>query len=293
MKKIFCYLASTVLVLASCANLDHINTYATLSTKALESQNSIGYSYAQHCQDFVCSQELYYFPPYGKFQDTIPCDCEAYKLADKALNTLNSVLSGYLTGLGKLSDKKAVNYNYDNLVKAIDVDKIKNIVPITSDQVTSLGKIATTVTNDLMDGYRKKKLKDIIKNTDPDFQILLGAYIGLMETQFTIFLIGTDKSELANRYNRYFIEHKENQTLPSYIKAQYYQDYLVRAAKFNAYRDLTGKFIAALREIKAGHAKLALESDKLTEDTLKTAVNQYSADLYSIVQEFNKLKNSK
>ncbi|HTE01636.1 MAG TPA: hypothetical protein VK668_20250 [Mucilaginibacter sp.] len=294
MKKIIVYsLSSIILIATSCANLEHINTYATVSTKALESESAIGYSYTQHCQDFVCVSDIYAVPANGHIQDTSACDCEPYKLADKALNTLNSVLSAYLTGLGKLSDKKTVDYNYDNLVKAIDVDKIKTVIPVTKDQITSLGKIAATITNNLMDGYRKKKLGEIIKDTNPDFQIVLDTYIALMENQFTQTLILTDKDELAVRYNRFIITNDDKGQMPSYIKTQIYQDYLAQAGKFKAYKNLTGKFIAALKEIKAGHAKLATEVDHLTEDGLKTAINGYSADLYAIIQEFNKIKNAK
>ncbi|WP_183565779.1 hypothetical protein [Mucilaginibacter sp. SP1R1] len=280
----------SALLCSSCANLDHISNYAAISNKALETQSSIGYSYTQHCLDFDCAQSLYYSPAYGHFQDTVACNCDTYKLADKALITLNSVLAGYLTGLGKLSDKNAVNYNYDDLVKAIDVDKIKSILPITSAQISSAGKIATVITNDLMSAYRQKKLKEIIKKTNPDFQIVIDTYISLMKNQFTVLLIDADKMEITNRYNRYFATE---QNLPAYIKTQYYQDYLGKVAKLKSYKDLTERFIAALIEIKKGHQEINDQLDNITTDSIKQLVNKYSADLYTIVQEFNTLKNAK
>ena len=76
-------------------------------------------------------------------------------MADKTLDLFNNVLTAYLTGLAYLSDNKAVNYNFDNLIKAVDVDAIKNVLPITKSDLTSLGKLATIISNDLMDLYRK------------------------------------------------------------------------------------------------------------------------------------------
>jgi len=286
------------LYLCSCANLEHINTFATVSTKALASETTIGYSFTQSCEDFDCKtaagiKGIYYYPVTtdqlrAAYIDTVSCDCEVFKNADKALTTINGVLNAYLTGLANLSDNKAVNYNYDKLVSAVNTTSTK--LKISGDEVTALGKIATILTNDLMNSYRRNKLKVIIKKADPDFQIVLTAYIRQMEI-FKKLILKNDLITLKSWYSTYLKDNDDK--LSPYEKGKIFKDYLDQRAKFGAYESLTNNFISALQKIKTGHAELAKDWDHLTEANAKELINGYSADIFSLVGEFNKIKTSK
>ena len=285
-----------VLFISSCANLEHVNTFATVSENALSSETGIGYSFTQSCEDFDCKMDqgigLYYYPVTGDqmkvaFTDSIKCNCDAFKNADKALTTINGVLNAYLTGLANLSGSKAVNYNYGNLVTAINTTSTK--LSLSSTEVTALGNIATTVSNDLVDTYRRNKLREIIRKADPDVQITLSAYIKQMQIFRDVILKG-DLRTLANWYSGYLAENSTK--LSSYEKGKIYQDYLDQKAKIASYQTLTDSFISALQKIQTGHSALVKDADHLTETTVKEIINGYSADIFSLISQFNKLKSS-
>ena len=298
--KVLCrvYALGFAVLLTSCVNLEHINSFATASVSSLQAQSS-NYSYGQSCLDFDCRNGVYYYPDtasdlYKAFYDTSSCDCDAFKKADQALAVLNQVVSAYLTGLGKLSDSKAVNYNFTGLVGAIDSNSLaKSKLSITSAQWTSVGKIATILANDMMNVYRKNRLKAIIQKADPDLQIVLAAYIKEMK-RFQKIILGDDVKWLQNKYSDFF---QKNVTIRAprvspYEAALVYQDYLNDKAKILAYSQMTDPFIAALQKVQAGHAELAKEFDHLTRDDVKQAINGYSADISSLVQDYNSFKKT-
>jgi hypothetical protein len=277
---------------ASCVNLEHINTFATASVKSLNSQQSTGYSFTQSCLDFDCRPDIYSYPATDNdlpaaFGPAPACDCDAFKKADKALNTLNGVVTAYLTGLGNLSDGKAVNYNYGDLVNAVDSNALLSKLSISSAEWTSVGKIATIVSNDLMNAYRKKKLKDIIKKTDPAFQIVISAYIKGMQ-RFEKSLLQDDLLWLMDKYSTYLKAHRDR--LSPYEAGQVYAAYLSERAKILTYKSINETFITALQKIADGHAALAKEADHLTEDTIKQLINQYSADISALLTELSTFK---
>jgi hypothetical protein len=290
----------------SCVNLSQINTFATASVTSLQTASS-NYTYAQSYQDFDCRNAtgIYYYPQTAAdinqaFGTTVTCNADSSKKADQILSTMNQVISAYLTALGNLSDSKAVNYNFSNLTGAIDSNSlIQSKLSITTTQWTSLGKIATTLSNDLMNAYRKKKLKDIITKTDPDFQIVLAAYIRQMQGFEKI--LGYDSSWLVNMYDNYFImlfkaktvDSLKSMRISSYEASLVYQDYLSQQTKIQSYKSMTDKFIAALQKIKDGHATLAKDVDRLNEDAVKQALNQYSTDISGLTVDFNSLKSKK
>jgi hypothetical protein len=301
MRKKFTYWITAPLLLTiytSCVDLSHINTFATASVTSLQAQSS-NYSYAQSCMDFDCRIGIYYYPTGNAdlpkaFSPAAPCNCDTPKKADQALSIMNQVLSAYLTSLAKLSDSKVVNYNFTNLVNAIDSNSlVSSRLSIKSSDWSSVGKIATILSNDLMDAYRKKKLKDIIKKSDPDFQVVMAAYIKQMQ-QFESIILENDLVWLDNNYSQYFIDNViKAKAISPYEAAQVYQDYLNERAKITSYKSMTDVFIAALQKIKDGHSTLAKELDHLSTDDVKQVLNQYSTDISSLVSDFNSLKKTK
>jgi hypothetical protein len=276
----------------SCVNLQHVNRFATSSVDVLSHEDDIGYSFTQHCLDFKC-KEIYHIPTnfskdFG--EEPMRCDCDTFKMADKTLVLFNNVLTAYLTGLANLSDNQAVNYNFDNLIKAVDVDQIKDKLQITKSDISSLGKLATIISNDLMDLYRKRKLKDIIKKSNSAFDTVISAYRKCMNNYYKNIVLEGDYRNLSNLYTQYF---KNNETLLSPIeKARIYEEYLTRRETFARYKGLSERFISALDEIKDGHNKLNEEADHLTRKDLKELVSKYATDIDSFMSEFNKLKKS-
>ncbi|MEP6952067.1 MAG: hypothetical protein ABI863_22445 [Ginsengibacter sp.] len=289
------YLAVNLILLVSftsCVNLQHVNKFATTSVEALARQDDIGYSFTQHCLDFECKKDIYHIPDVTKdFGKAAPCNCDTFKKADDALDLFNSVLTAYLTGLANLSDSKAVNYNFDNLIKAVDVDEIAGQLKITKPEMTSLGNLATIISNDLMNLYRKRKLKEIIKKSNTDFGIVISAYRKCVNDFFKNVLLDNDLNiTLPNLYSTYFITNAA--LLSPLEKARIYEEYLARRATFETYKALTARLVFALDEIKDGHNKLNEESDHLTRNDLKQLINEYSTDIRAALGEFRKLKKS-
>jgi len=287
-------LLAFTLALASCANLSHINTFATVSVDALSSKNAIGYSFEQSCREFDCqlksSAPIYYYPTKNEmgtaFGNPPACNCDSFKNADKTLSTINAVLTAYLTGLADLSDGKAVNYNYNDLVSAIN--KNEATFKLSDVEVTALGKVATIVSNDLMNTYRRNKLKTIVAKADTPFQFIMAAYIRGMG-YFKNIVLKNDQDYLVNWYSDYLV--KNDATLSPMEKARIFQDYKAQKAKIVAYQALVDNYIAALKTIQAGHAELVKNAAALSVANAKEVINAYSADIFSLISEFKQLKS--
>ncbi|MEP7141251.1 MAG: hypothetical protein ABI707_00210 [Ferruginibacter sp.] len=142
-----------------------------------------------------------------------------------------------------------------------------------------------------MDLYRKRKLKEIIKKSNPDFEIVITTYRRSMNDFFKDILLKNDHdTKLPNLYSDYF---KTNEALLSPLeKARIYEEYMVKRATFEKYAVLSGKFIAALDTIKLAHNELNKKSDSLTNKDFRELNIRYATDMEAILSEFKKLKKS-
>lgn len=277
--------------ITSCVNLQHVNTFATSSAKSLANNVNIGYSFTQHCYDFECTSEIYHVPKStAEYTVIAPCNkCDIYKKADKALNVFNNVLAAYLTGLAQLSDKKAVNFDLSDLVKAINAG-IKPL-SITPAEITSAGKIGSSIGADLLNFYRKKQLKKIITNSSQDFDVVITAYIRCMDTNFKDILLESDLNILLpNLYSSYY--QLNNKLLSPYENSIVYEQYLNKRKTFEQYKTLTEKYVEALKKIKDGYDNLSSHLGDLSKDDIKDSLFKYAIEIQEIVTDFNVIKNS-
>jgi len=285
---------------ASCVHLEHVHTYATTSIKSLEEANTNSYTFTQSCRDFDCRPDIFYFPKTKTEIGTVfgvgapVCNCDTFKMADKALMTVNEVLTGYLAALAALSDGKAVDYNFTHLVTAIDSNSlIRSKLSITPSQWSSVGKLATLLANDLLNLYRKKKLREVIVKAEPDFHIVLDVYIEQLRG-FEKRILVNDQLWLDNQYSNYLVVNLDpanSAKISAYEAGLVYHAYLEEKEKLHSYREMTEAFIGCLEHIRDGHASLA-KGENLSTDDMKQLISQYSADIYSFYSLFISLKKN-
>jgi hypothetical protein len=277
----------TICNLSACINLDHIYTFASESESILQSQSDIGYSFYQSCLEFDCLAE----PPTLDNKLKLPekeCNCDTFLMADKTILIFNKIISGYLGTMANLSDEKKVNYNYADLSKSIDAEAIRGKLNITSDQINAASKLATDITNKLLDAYRKKKLHEVITSVNEDFQKVMGAYIICIRDFLRDQIIENSQDRLKNNYSTYL--KINNSLLSAEGKEKVLKEYLSKKSALEKSKKLATKYIESLQAIKAGHQTIFEEASHLDEQAVINMVLKSATNIKTLKEEFQNIK---
>ncbi len=273
-----------VVCFCSCANLEHINKYAHGSAEGLEKFKEIPFSFGDYCRHY---QEAALTNSLQTDIAPLPkLDCKFYSNSDTALKIFNHVLTAYLQGLEKLSDKDLVNYNLDDAATNLQALQGQIGWNVGDTQVTATKNIVTKLLNNLMNHYRKKKLKQIIEGSKNDFKIVIESYmIGIQALQ------GEAKLALRNYqdfYSNPLLEMAKEKALKTLLVRDYHHKEDVFAKTDKAIET----YLKILKKIETGYDELAKSSDHLTADDLRDKLVKYASDFQYLNAQMADLKTS-
>ena len=273
--------------ISACVNLDHIYSFASESESILLSESDIGYSFYQSCLEFDCIAEQPTLDNTLKLPDK-ECNCDTFLMADKTILIFNKIISGYLSTMANLSNEKRVDYNYADLSKSIDAEAIRGKLNITSDQINAASKLATDITNKLLDAYRKKKLHEVITSVNDDFQKVMDAYIICIRDFLRDQIIENSLDRLKNNYSTYL--KINNRLLSAEGKEKVLNDYLTKKSNLEKSKKLATKYIESLQAIKAGHQTIYEESSHLDEQAVINMILKSATNIKTLKEEFQNIK---
>jgi hypothetical protein len=265
--------------LNNCANLKHVNNFSNASLKSLEKFEEINYSFEQNCVDNCLDK---------KINDLVlnlkDCDCQTNRIADSATFVIYNSLRAYLEGLVKLSNNELTTYKMDAMNKALkegDFGPIK----IEKDQADAYSKISKTVLRAFTDGYRKKKIKDYVKEANEPFKVL----VYFLDFNLSSNLVGKLNVKKKRLESTYF-DLSKDETLSNYEKRKVVEEYYQKISEIDYQQDELLIYSKALRKIASGHQKLLDNIETLSTAKIKEELTQFSSDIKDIVSEYNKLK---
>ncbi len=289
----------SIVTFASCINLKKVNNYSSCSLQSIKNFEYLDYSFTKACYESGKLQRIHD----ADFRfDTSKFDCSANQLADSITIFIYNTVRGYFEGLTKLSNNELTEYHAENLETALIKAKI-------SDNTShAYSKISTVLLHALTDEYRKKKIRQYIREANEAIKVLLEQ----LDFQLSQNLVGTLKTQevkINNIYYGFFLETTQRDTIfhasndPTtdtlYLKSKKsFERFLIVKEYDAALAELKNKenqilcFTKGLRKIADGHQELYNNRNGLTGKRLKELISVYASDIKDKINEFTILKTS-
>ena len=182
-------LLTFILLATGCANLQAIQQFAKSSTEA-ETYKAIVDDYAQ-----VPERAKYYI--FAKNQSVFDQQKKERSDQVKALMDMQTVIAEYMKALGELAADDLVSYD-----KSIDslTAGLKETKALNDTELKAFGSISKLLAKAMADGYRQKKLNEVITEANEPLQTLI-----LAQTKFVEIYI-KDLDEEKKSIDRYYGE---------------------------------------------------------------------------------------
>ena len=285
-------------ILAGCANLEHINSFSQVTVKTLGCYNDIGYTYTLSYVNYTQQSKIYDFTPDVVNANQLPLprpyvDTTEQRLseeADKAITFYFASIACYFEGLAKLSDKDLVNYRFDDFGKSFKSnDKLKRELGIKNDdQIDAATKIAKVFADELMGAYRKRKISEVMINHNKDVAQSIETLRMIIERSLIPHL-EADKSLVETKY-RLILGNPKIEMLG---KLQLMKDYLAEETTLDTQKAELKQLAEALEDIRDEHQKtvVELQTHKIDEKTIIGLVNEHAGSVYQLYTNIKTLSS--
>jgi hypothetical protein len=265
--------------LSSCVNLKHVNDFSSTSLKSLKKFEDINYSFKQNCLDNCQDNKIH-----NLNLNAEDCDCVLNDKADSVTLLIYSSLRGYLDGLTNLSNNDLTSYKMDALTKALTEGKFGSIT-IEKEQVEAYSKISKILLKAFTDGYRKKKIKEYVKEANEPLKVL----ITFLDFNLSANLVGKLNVQ-KGRIKSYYFDLTKDPSLSTIEKTKAAEQYYSQLSKIEAKQNELLTYSKAIKKVVDGHQKLTENIEKMTKAEIKELLTQYASDIQDIISEFNKIK---
>ena len=270
----FCFFS-----ISSCVNLKHVNAYSAESFEGIQYFETLNYSFQQSCLDKCFEKKINDL----EFLDQ-NCDCKQEKIADSITLKIYGSVFGYFDGLTNLSDNDLTSYKTDALTNALSEGDFGSIT-IKKEQVESYTKVSQLLIYAFTDSYRKKKIKDYVKDANTPVKAL----ISFLDFNISSNLYGKLEVKKNRLKSDYFDLVKES-SLSSFEKRNAIKEYYNAIATIEQQQ---AKFVAyskTLTAISLGHQKLYEDIEHLSTKTIKQELFESASEIKSIISELKKYK---
>jgi len=238
-KKSFSFCATLLLLTtAACVELDEVSKWAAESTKADSSLSDLAADLKHSCERFNT------FRPEG----AEPRDCSQYDQLGTSVLVAQSVLLNYMQVLGSVASDKAVTFQ--GSLNGLP----GQLAPAGWDanEVTATTSLVDKTFEAAVNGYRRKKLTDLVGSTNADVQNVsnkLAAIIGKDYKQ----LLQNESDQMENFYQDALHNAPANQGLDKLLVVNLWNQQKASLAEKSSAADAYVKMITS---IATGHQKL-------------------------------------
>ncbi|RFM28019.1 hypothetical protein [Deminuibacter soli] len=271
-----------IATLHACVNIKAVDTYATGALENITQFDNTGYSFQQACAD-SCKLQRYF----SLQLQTTPCPCESNKKADAGTRKIYEALKAYFTALSKLAGKDASTYKVTALGTSLNESGLISSTPYKKEVVNAYSKISEVLLHLITDGYRSRKLKQVIEQSNGPVDTLL---------HYLSFAIATNLSGKlqvkAARLQYDIYPEMMRHAATDFEKKKVIDEYDDTMAAIAAKQALLETFGKALEKTAAGHRQLYNNRNRLTAKDVQEATMRYANDLGDLYNEFNTIKNA-
>lgn len=259
-------------VFGSCNSFKEVKNFATNSEKNLNNFKNVDYTFSTNC-NYKCLQRALVSSEFLTIGDH--CLCKEAGLADKNLNQLIRVLKEYFNGLVQLSESKLTEFSIDPIQQPLVEGKY-----IKKADIKPYSAITGILTTLITDGYRAKKLNQIIEMANSDIILLLEKARSIVEENL-LSTLSTRQTDIQQIYHDLYMANGST-TLEKYtIQKMYFSEMMAISKKAAALKG----FCAALVKISKGHQSLYNNKNRYKEKDVKKIINKYAHELNEISQQ--------
>lgn len=286
----------SIILLSSCVDLQHINSFAESSLKVSESASgkSSTFTNLYTGYDNAVGSKLIHIKDEelksNRFDLTQPKVDSAqyllYRQADKTIDYFANTLSAYFQGISKVSSKDLVNYDFDKVAAGLKADNIKALLHITDAQIDAGAKISKTFADEILSRYRDKKLRAILAEHDEALSASTDALASALQSLKGV--ITNSKTNLSANYTGISIRPE----IAADAKVAWRNNVFDQFAYLDNENAKIDFIIAGLKKIKEGHHRIAVEaqSSRLDAKQLTAILDEYSTKIFETITEIKSLK---
>lgn len=265
-------LAAVVLALTSlsgCINFGSVKDFAAVSQESAK-----GFSAIVDDMYGSCMRAATYDPD-------IATKCAELKQLQPRLLTAHAVLEQYMGAMGKLAGDQVVSYDENLGALESQVNAIKLFKKEQASAVTGLAKFLAKIATD---GYRRKKLTEVIQATNGDIQVITDAFKNIVGADYARIL---QNEEITTRsfYMTEIHTHKEKEPLAAELAERILKE---RIAEIQKRKDAAVSYIKIMETISRGHQELFEHRKDLGSKELMKLMWDYARTLAPLVKDMKK-----
>jgi len=260
----------------SCAQLNSINRYSSLSAKSIQLFNGLGYSFQKHCEE-VC---LLTAIKTHDIERRLDCSCATYKKADSITFQIHQIIQGYFNGLAQLSEGSLSDYTLTQLNENLSTGNFASI-KIAPKHVDAFSKISGLMLKASTDVYKKKKLNSFIAEANDPLQILLSKFEFILQNNLKVEL-DFQKEKLYSAFKPIIL--KADNTNFDKTQASYF--YYKKLDEINRQQNRISAYARCLHQIASGHQWLFNHRHELKEKDVRRALMRYNQNIQDFSVDF-------
>jgi hypothetical protein len=244
--------------------------------------------------------------------------CKIYKNEQERLTKANAILVAYLKSMGDLAADKLTNFdkNIEGFGKAATAGKL-----LDDSQSTAIMGLAKVLSHIAAEGYRRKKLRDVIKETNSDIQAVTSALSTIVSHNYELQLENERVAMQAYyakltqqevRFNQLqasaaqatlnALQKRGEMSDPSLLEVlrnrsefpspavldDLKTSYETKNAAINVKKKGAEAYVKILKNVGEGHQKLYDNADKLSSREVLSTALSYAKTIEALAGDFQK-----
>jgi len=254
-------LCCIALLATSCVDLGEVTKFAAQAATAQSSLASLVADFKGTCERFN------QFAPSREKQQ----DCGKYDKLSSGTVAAQQVLLNYMQALGTLSSDQKITFDQD--LKALP-DKLKNS-GMDAKQLTATTTLASKLADAAINGYRRKKISQLVGQENEDVQTVTSALIKIVGTDYKL-LLGDEAAAMEDYYRTPLKEEGKERRLDAVLVTNLWRDQQSDLAKKQAAAEA---YVTIMKSVAEGHQKLYEQRNKFT---VKELVETLGPDIGAI-----------
>ncbi len=305
--KVIAVLFTFSLLNSGCVSLKEIRAFATTAGDVGEKFPGL----ARDLYDSCMSQQRYIVAQKNDFRvdqfadlndDTNPLMsdglqiCKLYKDEQDRLIKANGTLVGYMKSMGDLAADDLTNYDksIEGFGSALTGAKLLSV-----NESNAVTKLAGVLSHLVTEGYRRKKLRNVIKDTDPDIQIIAEALSRIVAMNY-VQQLENEREAMKNYYRKLARESVEfNKTLVKNAQGaegvsnpapldDIKTKYEAKNAAINLKIAGAKAYSQILINVEKAHRELANHADDLNSQSTLIIALSYAKTIQGLAADFRK-----
>ena len=268
---------AALVFLSACADLKSIRKFADTSA------DSAGYTSLS--ADYPKSIERQKRYQEEKYHAQLDKEFQKRKAQQPALLALHKGVEEYMSALGALASDELVSYDKSVDSLAGDVKKAKLIDDSKADAFASLTKLITKAATDM---YRQRKLKQLIGDSNKDFQTVISAMTDIVGQDFVSSL--DNEAAAIDKYYKEIVTIADKAPPQQAAVELLKEKWREKKDEVEVKKQACILYVKTLKTIGGGHQLLFENKDKLSSKQVLDSINSYGKDVSAIYKQIKDLK---